>query len=317
MVTTQSIKDLAIGLGMDLCGVASVDRFATSPEGKHPCDVLPGCKSVIVVGVKLLDGIIQANFRDFEDGRRDLKGLYGTYGYSQLPNFELSYVVYNIARHIERTTGEVATPCSTGPMTNGNQISLRHSAVAAGLGQFGWIGIVLTPEFGPRQRWGAILTTLELEPTPMYGGDSLCDPVKCGICTKVCPTNALSTPDGIEPKKVDIGGEHYEYCHIDWVKCLIAEHALTKRTGGKEDLIDPETASYAEMAAVTAAQPLSEAGLQHTESWHCGKCLSYCPAGDWAKRYGKKGLSKGAGAIKIPTESEQWDFFIEKDSAGK
>jgi len=311
-MTTSDIRTLALGLGMDLCGIASVDRFATAPEGKNPCDVLPGCKSVIVVGVKLLDGIIQANFRDFEDGRRDLKGLYGTYGYSQLPNFELSYVVYNIARTIERTTGEVATPCSTGPMTNGNQISLRHSAVAAGLGQFGWLGIVLTPEFGPRQRWGAILTTLELEPTPMYDGKSLCDPEKCGICTKVCPTNALLKHGEGEPNKVDIGGKHYEYTRTDWVKCLVAEHALTKKLGGAADLIDPETATYAEMAAVTAAQPHSEAGLQLTESWHCGKCLSYCPAGDWAQRYGKKGLSGGAAAIKFPTDAKQWDFYIEE-----
>ena len=91
-----------------------------------------------------------AKFRAFEDGREDIKGIYGTYGYTMLPNFALTYTCYAIAQTIERTTGEVATPTSTGPMTNGNQISLRHSAVAAGLGEFGWHSIVLTPEFGSR-----------------------------------------------------------------------------------------------------------------------------------------------------------------------
>jgi epoxyqueuosine reductase QueG len=91
MSIKDEIKQKALELGMDLCGVASVDRFAESPEGRHPCDILPGCKSVIVVGVRLLDGIVQVNFHTFEDGRRDLKGLYGTYGYAFLPNFELTY----------------------------------------------------------------------------------------------------------------------------------------------------------------------------------------------------------------------------------
>ena len=79
--TKEQIKDLAKSLGMSMCGIASVDRLKTSPEGKHPCDILPGCKSVIVVGIRLLDGVIQSNFRTFEDGRNNMKGIYGTYGY--------------------------------------------------------------------------------------------------------------------------------------------------------------------------------------------------------------------------------------------
>ena len=74
MVSKDNLKEFAYGLGMDLCGIASIDRFAAAPAGTHPSELLPGCKSVIVVGVKLLDGVIQANFRAFEDGRRDLKG---------------------------------------------------------------------------------------------------------------------------------------------------------------------------------------------------------------------------------------------------
>ncbi len=141
-----------------------------------------------MIGVRLLDGIVQANFRDFEDGQHDLKGLYGTYGYTMLPNFELTNACYRIAQLIETESGEIATPCSTGPMTNGRQVSIRHCAVAAGLGEFGWMSIVLTPQFGPRNRFGVILTTAEIEADPMYSGERLCNPEKCGICVKRCPT---------------------------------------------------------------------------------------------------------------------------------
>ncbi len=79
---------------MDLCGIASVDRFNDSPPARHPTQILPGCKSVIVIAQRLLDGVTQINFRAFEDLREDLKGIYGTYGYTMLPNFALTYACY-------------------------------------------------------------------------------------------------------------------------------------------------------------------------------------------------------------------------------
>jgi epoxyqueuosine reductase QueG len=201
----QSIIETALNAGMDMCKIASIDRFATSQSGKHPTDVLPGCKSVIVIGVRLLDGIVQANFRAFENGRGDLKGLYGTYGYSMLPNFELTYACYAVAQFIERNTGETATPCSTGPMTNGAQISIRHAAVAAGLGEFGWMSIVLTPEFGEKQI-GVILTNCGAGTDPCTTARSCAIRIR-GICTNVCPTKALSKYGEKEARVVEMGGK--------------------------------------------------------------------------------------------------------------
>lgn len=292
----EDIKELAGKLGMSMCGVSGMDRFATSPQGKHPREVLPGCKSVIAVGVRLLDGTIQANFRAFEDGRDDLKGLYGTYGYAMLPNFELTYVCYSIARYIEEKTDEAAAPCSTGPMTNGAQISLRHAAVAAGLGEFGWLGIVLTPKYGPRNRFGVVLTTLELEPDPMYGGKPLCVPEKCGICARVCPSGALSKYEDGGPKRVEMGGKVSEYCQLDWAKCFMVEEAMRKEYGGREDYLTTDEPTMKDIFEASMRMPHSDAGLQRVESWHCGKCLSYCPTGDWAKRFSGRGLSRGAAA---------------------
>ena len=285
------VQTTAKRLGMDLCGIASVDRFAESPAGKHPTEVLPGCKSVIVIGTRLLDGVIQANFRAYENGREDLKGLYGTYGYTMLPNFALTYACYGVAQAIERETGEVATPLSTGPMTNGAQISIRHAAVAAGLGEFGWLGIVLTPEFGPRNRFGVILTTAEIEPDPMYDGPKLCNPEVCRVCTTCCPGGALSRP-GEKDKTCTLGDRTYTYGTVDVARCFSVEYAMRKEYGGAEDLV-PHDVTYPEMAAALAKMPITERGLQHKDSWHCGKCLSYCPTGEWFKKFHDRGLSEG------------------------
>ncbi len=288
------LKELALARGMDMCGIASPDRFNEAPHGRHPCDILPGCKSIIVVGVRLLDGAVQVNFRAFEDGRRDLKGIYGTYGYAMLPNFELTYACYSIAQFIERKTGACATPCSTGPMTNGVQISIRHSAVAAGLGEFGWHGLVMTPEFGPRNRFGVILTTLEIEPDPLYSGKKLCNPETCGICAKVCPTCALSKNGDGEPLSGNLGDYHFEYARIDRAKCQLATLAMTKELGGLDDYVTSENPTDKEVWEAQTHMPVSEAGLQHHTSHNCGKCLSYCPAGNWGEKFKKTGISRGA-----------------------
>ena len=299
-LSNEQIKEYAKSLGVQLCGVAGMDRFKESPPGRHPTEILPGCKSVIVVGSRLLDGVVQANFRAFEDGRADLKSIYGTYGYAMLPNFELTYVCYAVARYIELNSEGVATPCSTGPMTNGLQISIRHAAVAAGLGQFGYMSIVLTPEYGPRIRFGVILTTLEITPDPMYDGPPLCNPEKCGICSKVCPTGAIKEFGTHKLEHhVEIGGKEYDYTHVHFPKCRKALQAMTKALGGKDDYLPENDPTMEDLESAEARMPIDTVGLQHITSWHCGRCQAYCPSGKWGERYKKTGLSGGAAKVFI------------------
>ena len=287
------VKEVAYKNGMDMCGIASIDRFAESPKGRHPTETLPGCKSVITIGVALLDGIVQANFRAFEEGREDLKGLYGTYGYTMIPNFELTYACYAVAKFIERKLGEVATPLSTGPMTNGMQISIRHAAVASGLAEFGWAGIVLSPEFGPRNRFGVILTTAEIEPDPMIPAGTLCDPTKCSICTDCCPTNAIGRYGSDDTSTSTLGSETYTYGFVSMPRCQAPTQGMKKKFGGRGDYLETDEPTHEDIREGVSKMPPSMGGLQSLETWHCGKCLSYCPVGKWNERFLAKNLSGG------------------------
>jgi epoxyqueuosine reductase len=295
MTIEQSIKEHAQQLGMDLCGIAPISRFEGAPDGTHPTEFLPGCKSVVSVGVRLVDGVIQTIFRNFEDGKTTAQSVYGTYGYTLAPNFHLLFSVYALAQFIERKTGALAMPTQTGPLQAGMSISQRHAAVAAGLGEFGWLSIVLSSDFGPRNRFGAIMTTAELSPDPLYNGPRLCDPTKCNICTTVCPTGALSKYGEKEPRRVtykDGRGDHfYDYCHVDMTKCRIAAHGLMKKTGGGEDLVSSLDASAEEVAVAVANMHDSRGGLQSSPTWKCGKCLAYCPAGQWKEKFKETKLS--------------------------
>ena len=292
----KMIKDVAKAHGMDMCGFAGLEHFDESPPGRHPSETLPGCKSVVVIGTRLIDGVVQTNFRQYENGRHDLKGVYGTYGYATLPNFALTYACYAIAQAIERDTGATATPLSTGPLMNGTQISIRHSAVAAGLGEFGWMSIVLTPQFGPRNRFGVILTTAELEPDPLYSGPKLCDPTVCRICTDVCPTKAIGEYGSENIRSCKLG----TYGKVSFPRCQVPTQALRREFGGDADWITTDDPTDADIADANARMPISEKGLQHHETWHCGLCLSYCPVGKWKEKFLDKALTGGASAVSLP-----------------
>ena len=57
-ISSTEVKDMAWALGADLCGIAGVDRFSEAPEGFHPLDVFPECKSVISFAVRFPVGTL-------------------------------------------------------------------------------------------------------------------------------------------------------------------------------------------------------------------------------------------------------------------
>ena len=86
--------------------------------------------------------------------------------------------------------------------------SQRHAATRAGLGEFGFSGLVLTPQFGPRQRFVSVITQAELEPDPLLT-EKVCMRGACGgkdgpKCFQECTLGALQMREGIDLNKVFI-----------------------------------------------------------------------------------------------------------------
>jgi epoxyqueuosine reductase len=127
----------------------------------------------------------------------------------------------------------------------------------------------------------------------MYSGARLCNPSKCNICTTVCPTGALSKFGEKEARRViykDKAREKvYEYCHVDMNRCRIAAHGLMIKTGGTKDLVTSLDASAEEVGE--AVKKTLPDGLQSSPTYKCGKCLAYCPAGNWKEKFKDTGLS--------------------------
>jgi len=96
----------------------------------------------------------------------------------------------------------------------GGKILYPPHAVAAGLGFMGRNGLVITPEYGPRQRWGIITTDAEI--TSSVGKDlkefeDFCK--NCGVCVRECRGGAsYKTPIYHENSPT--------ITHIDRKKCI-------------------------------------------------------------------------------------------------
>jgi epoxyqueuosine reductase QueG len=158
------------------------------------------------------------------------------------------------------------------------------------------MSIVLTPEFGPRNRFGVVLTTAEIEPDSMYNGSALCDPAKCTICTDCCPTDAISLYSSGDSHTCTLGEKTYTYAKVSFPRCEVPTQGLRREFGGTEDWVTTDNPEPKDILDANARMPISTRGLQHGESWHCGKCLSYCPVGQWSERFLGRALTGGLNA---------------------
>ena len=126
----------------------------------------------------------------------------------------------------------------------------------------------------------------------MYSGETLCDPAVCKVCTDVCPTKALDIYPSPKPKAVEMGGKRYEYTNINFDKCRICCEGLMRKYGGNDDYLkDDKNATHEEIEAARASIPPDHSAIQPHATWKCGRCQTYCPVGDWGKRFKDTGLT--------------------------
>lgn len=277
---TRRLRELAFEqLDVDLVGIAPVERLAGGPDGGRPTDYMPAATSVVVLAAKIPDGVFDVAGRYDEEGKT--LGPYMWYGYV-VPNWDLSTAASRLARFLEKK-GYAALPFPpTGLLYKFGtraDFSHRHAAVAAGLGEFGLSGLLLTPEFGARQRMVSVVTDAPLQPSPLYTGPPLCRPDACGrTCIKVCPTRALK--GGVSVK---IGERNFAYTPVDPVRC---KWQYPERGFRRTEVPIPPNATeedFREVMRTTKPHPFDAALSQHAFVPQCGACVFRCPSPRFAE----------------------------------
>ena len=109
-------------------------------------------------------------------------------GRSTPGNRILHGITTTLSRWLRENYGREAHDIPYAPSDGG--IYLKDAAVLAGLGVFGRNNLVIVPGFGPRIRFRALWTDLEVEPPPLLGCLSPCS--GCSRpCQVYCPQQAF------------------------------------------------------------------------------------------------------------------------------
>lgn len=189
-MNSAEIKAAARRLGADLVGIAPISRFDALAEAAHPCTFAPETRSVIVVAHRIMRGAI----RGIEEGT-SFNNSYGCFGLTWSEAHFLAKTVYDLCCEIENSGAEASPLLAREYSGNDFAPDENFYAHAAGLGSTGKGGFFLTPEYGHRQRFGFIFTTLELEGDDMIECDFCKD---CNACIDACPLNGYKEDNSVD-----------------------------------------------------------------------------------------------------------------------
>jgi len=241
-LTVALRKYLKNSLSAPTIGIASVERLKDAPAGHRPADLLPGAKSVVVIPIPVLRSLLELLGR-MEKGQfypkehlvmshdkkevTDVNRAMYTHIYGRC-----CYETHNVEAHRMALWGSVwlenqgyeslYVPVSSGmtfaPMPFGGFypaiFSMKHAAVAAGLGELGLNNLFMTPDMGPRVRLTAFITTASLKPDPVYM-KPICLGEKCSLCVKACPGQAF-----YEAYDFEMAGKKMRLAKFDKAKCV-------------------------------------------------------------------------------------------------
>lgn len=204
----QAIKREARLLGFDAVGITSVvleppahgllDRLqewlrrgyhgtmawmARDPDRRaHPQIVLPGCRSIISVGM------------NYDTGLRAIEGR----GHGRIARYAWGKDYHDVLSDrlvlLENKVRDLVPGAITRSYVDTGPVMEKAWAQQAGLGWIGKHSNLVSSDHGSWLVLGEILTTLELPPDAP--GTDLCG--TCSLCIQACPTNAI-----VEPYVVD------------------------------------------------------------------------------------------------------------------
>ena len=217
---TNDVRRAALENGADLVGFAPISRFDDAPPQFHPRTIFPQTRTVVAVALRQPRGALKA----VEEGT--YWQSYNCDSYWYLNEVMSASVLRSIVMFLE-SRGHTSVPvhnpfCShvgrqvrdEFPWGPDGKVSLRVIGVAAGLGELGHSKLLLTPQFGPRQRVFAVFTDAELEPTPLFEGE-ICD--GCLACATECEAAAIGRSRDVV---FSIEGRRYSHASFDPKACI-------------------------------------------------------------------------------------------------
>jgi epoxyqueuosine reductase len=180
---SRIVKKVARFLGADLVGICQVHpnwvyshEFNTITREHYPIEIPEGCQNAIVMALDM-------NYETLRTSPTGVAGAATGLGYSRMA------FLANLLAAFIRGLGYQAIPA-------GNDTALSIPlAMAAGLGEWSRMGLLITEKYGPRVRLCKVLTDLPLRHDTYrpFGVVEFCK--VCRKCATACPSQAISLGD--------------------------------------------------------------------------------------------------------------------------
>lgn len=254
MELKEQIRQFALSLGVDDVGFAAANDYQ-SPKSPPLNLIFPDVRSLIIMANREPSHCESPNPQISSTGRMELLE------YNHHCNLQL-------ARYLERNCSAKAIaippsyPLNFGPPGMGfiGEVSLRHAAVAAGLGRFGRHNLVIHPRLGTRVFYCGVLCDLDFPSDPPVK-EELCN--QCNVCVENCPVQALD-----------------EEGYTDSGRCFmnVQPNGLPKLIKFWRKVIDASPEEQKKMFFGEDFAKTYHAQLVGFE-YHCFKCYTSCPIG--------------------------------------
>ncbi len=258
-----------------MVGVAPVDRWDEFvPEGYRPRDILPGAKSVVVVGSR---GPTMGAWRCPDARLMEINGY----------DFGNDRAIHIVANHIETQTGHYAMQAPTLPVA-GHQplMSMMLAAVLAGLGTRSFAAnIILNPKYGLLY-YSAAITTAQLAPDEMLE-QMVCPAPMCVAtyrnigktpCMAACPADEGGCLDG----SIDEDGR-IEEVYYDRERCSTRamNFGINSLQKALIEIIDEQDAERRKTMINSDFFTRSCTSMGHFKESvaQCFECMRVCPIG--------------------------------------
>ncbi len=212
------LEEVAKEQNLPLFGWTTVERYQIDFPEAHLESYLPGAVSIILLGEKMLDGVVDSLLMSPPRFIRDFwanANLHSLLPVIRRPSYLLKQLVkskispynsrYHFVDHLNYLTIKInkgayelgrvleqaghralpVDPCKRDYFSLKGFLSLKHAAVMAGMGQLGIHQQMMVPGIGPRVWLGGLITTAALPTTRERPAASYC--AGCRKCVEVCP----------------------------------------------------------------------------------------------------------------------------------
>jgi len=191
---SNKLKERAIELGASVVGIADAGRFDEAPEGHRPTDILEDATAVISIGVTQPKAIIQRAMPT-----QYTRSIFTTAGICDGIASQMSIWIEG--------QGFDAIPISARSMymdaLSGilrGDLSHKHTAMLAGLGEMGLNTLLINPTYGTRLKLVSVVTNAPVQADSPFS-ESLCPRSECLKCVTACPVKAISSSGAIDKDK--------------------------------------------------------------------------------------------------------------------